>query len=245
MKERKTAFFMDMSKAMLILTALVFGASHTFGGIIVSRAASFPGAPELPILESPSNADGVALKDSRQLTQTFQVFTGITIDTFYIDTIGLNNITNENFTVSIFTVADTNLGAPSAVPTGTNLLTTTGEISVSGGSGDVLEFSLTGADAIFLAANTGTAGYALKLNNTSGTGAFNWQINQSGDGTSGGTVGSDQYAFGQAYGTVLGGGFNHGNSDFTLVFTGTEIPEPSTAILAALGLAGICMRRRK
>lgn len=186
----------------------------------------------------------MTLIDNRQLTQTFQVASSFTLDKFYIDVTGLE--ADRSFTVSIFAVADTNAGSPNNIPSGTNLLTTTSTVtpsSISGTDG-VLEIDLTGADEIALAATTGSAGYALQLDRADGTnGAFIWQTFQSGVGTSGGTVGPDLYEAGQAYGSVLGGGFSHGNSDYTPALV--AIPEPSTGLLALLASSALLLRRRR
>lgn len=219
-------------------TFLAFQSSDA--AIIVSQTASFPGTTAVETFETPNNGGGLTIINSRRATQTFQVTTGFTIDKIYlgISTTGIN--ASETFSVSIFTVSDTNAGNPNSVPTGTNLLTTTTEVASLGtaGSGGFLTLDLTGTDEIFLAATTGTAGYALQIQNTNSTGAFIWLLNAAGDSA----PGSDQYAAGQAYETDLGGGTNHGNSDFVLGFT--AIPEPSTALLGGLGLLALLRRRR-
>jgi hypothetical protein len=174
------------------------------------------------------------------------VGTAFTIDKIYlgIDPSGGFNPA-ETFSVSIFTVSDVNAGAPNAVPTGTNLLTSVAETVSLGtaGSGNFLVLDLTGADEITLAASVGTAGYALQLNNSSATSAFRWRLNQAGDGTGGGTVQPDQYTTGQAYGSPLGTGFTHGNSDYVLGFT--AVPEPSTSLLVAFAASAFFLRRRR
>ncbi|MDX1679195.1 MAG: hypothetical protein R3242_00570 [Akkermansiaceae bacterium] len=227
----------------VILMAL--GTSASFAAITVSQTSAFPGTTAAGTFETPTNPSAMEIRDNRLGTQTFQVSTGFTIDKFYIgiDTSGGFNPA-QTISVSIFTVADVNAGAPNDVPTGTNLLTTTAEVVSLGtaGSGSVLEFDLTDADEIFLAANTGTEGYAIQLNNTSATSAFRWRLNASGDGTGGGTVGPDQYTSGQAYGSVLGTGFTHGNSDYTLAFT--AIPEPSVGLLGVFAASVLLLRRR-
>lgn len=244
---RRPIMMTSISHRLFVLAAigalcLSVAAPAAHGAIVVSQAGAFPASPELTVVDETQDDSGVTLNSSRQLTQTFQVATGFAIDKFYID--AGTQVASKSFTVSIFTVADTNAGAPDAVPTGTNLLTTTiatTPSSLSGTSG-VLEFDLTGSDEIFLAATTGTAGYALQLDRTEGDGAFVWLIHESGDGTSGGTVGPDLYTAGQAYGSVLGGGFTHGNSDYTLAFT--AVPTPA-ALPAGLALIALAAMRRK
>lgn len=227
-----------------ILTSL--GTSSATAAITISQVAGFPLSPDISVITpAQSNVnDNVRVDSGRFLTQTFQVASGFTLGKVYIDVTNL--AANKAFDVSIFAVSDTNLGAPNAIPTGINLLTTisvTTPVSISGAAG-VLTFDFSGVDAIFLAATTGTAGYALQFNAvTDDSDPFVWVTHASGDGTSGGTVGPDLYTAGQAYGSVLGGGFTHGNSDFTLALV--AVPEPSTSLLAIFASSSLLMRRRR
>lgn len=242
-----------MNSKNKIYTSLLAGtallASQASAAIVVTQASAFPSSPDISVI-TPAQAnlnDNVRLDANRRLTQTFQVTSGFKLDKFFIDVTGL--LANQAFDVSIFTVADTNLGAPNAIPTGSNLLTTvtaTTPGAISGGGSGVLEIDLTGSDEIDLATSVGTAGYAIQLNrvaDNASTAPFVWVTHASGDGTSSGPVGPDLYTAGQAYGSVLGGGFTHGNSDFTLALV--AVPEPSTGFLAAFAASALFLRRRR
>jgi hypothetical protein len=189
-----------------------------------------------------NNNDNVRVDENRFLTQTFQVASGFTLGKIYIDVDSL--AANSTFDISIFSVADTNAGArPDDIPTGTNLLATTSATtpgSISGTS-SVLEFDFTGTDQITLAASVGTAGYAIQFNVTGpDVDPFVWRAHSSGSGT----TNTDLYTTGQGYASVLGGGFTHSETDFSLGLV--AVPEPSSfALLAGMfGLTWVMLRRR-
>ena len=195
--------------------------------IIVSTAAA-PASPTLTVIQPGASDRALDLREDRQHTQTFQVGTTFQLDKFYIETSSL--VANRSFTVSIFAVGDTTAGSPSTPPSGTNLLTTSAVSTPSTITGDILEFDLTGSDEIILAATTGTAGYALRLNRSETDLAFKWRYN----------IDPDNYAPGQGYATPFGSPV-HDDADFTLAFV--AVPEPAS--LALLGLGGLMLLPRR
>ncbi len=234
---------MNPNKSLLpVLATLAMSAMPVHAAITLSTVSSWPTSPDLSVITPTQAASGntgntIALQDNRRLTQTFQLSDPLILEKMYISVTSLAQ--NRDFTISIFSVADTNAGtAGPTPPSGTNLLATvslnTGTLSTGN---QFLEFSFTGADAITLAASTGTAGYAVQLNRADGTVPFNWVKYRQG------SSGTDLYADGQAYSTNFSDSWA-GNSDFTLAFSGTVIPEPTTALLGGLGFLMLLRRRR-
>ena len=233
---------MNSNKSFLpILAALAMSAMPVHAAITISTVSSWPTSPDLSVITPTQAALGdasntIALQSDRFLTQTFQLSDPLILEKMYISVTSL--VQNRAFTISIFSVADTNAGTAGTPPSGTNLLAT---VSLSTGTlsagTQFLEFSFTGADAITLAASTGTAGYAVQLNRNDTTVPFNWVKHRSG------SSGTDRYVEGQAYSTNFADSWA-GNSDFTLAFSGTVIPEPTTALLGGLGFLMLLRRRR-
>jgi len=222
-----------------ILMAL--GTSVASAAITISQVSNFPTSPAVTSVTpaQANNNDNVRVDENRFLTQTFQVASGFTLHKLYIEVDNL--VASSSFDISIFTVADTNAGArPDDIPTGTNLLATTSATtpgSISGTSG-VLELVFTGTDQITLATSVGTAGYAIQFNvTTPDVDPFVWRAHSSGFGT----TNTDLYTAGQGYASVLGGGFTHSETDFTLAL----VPEPSTSLLAAFAASALFLRRRR
>ena len=187
-------------------------------------------------IDNTQDDNALDVKDNRQLTQTFQVSTGFKVDKFYIDAGGI--AAGQSFTLRIFEVADTNAGMANSIPTavGMDLLNITGTTGTATGSG-ILEFDLTGADEITLAALTGPAGYALQFNQTSGTKPFSWLYSLPTDS------GTDLYTEGRGYATVFSPESVHSKDDFTLALV--AVPEPTSALLLGLGAIVMLGNRRR
>jgi len=232
---------MNPNKSLLpVLATLAMSALPVHAAITISTVASWPTSPDLSVITPTQAAGGdssnaMAMLGNRQLTQTFQLSEPLVLEKMYISVTGL--LQNQAFTISIFSVADTNAGTEGTPPSGTNLLATaslnTGSLTTGT---QFLEFSFGGDDAITLAASTGTAGYAVQLNSAASTAPFNWVMHRRG------TSGPDLYPEGQAYSSHFGTWA--ANSDFTLAFSGEVIPEPTTALLGGLGFLMLLRRRR-
>ena len=244
------------SYALLFGLALFFMATaQTFAGLIVNEQSVWPSAPIIETFErTDANINSERdMRFNRDLTQTFQVASPFQLDKIFIDY--EEGLEGKEFTIRLFTVADVNAADPIIDPddptfTGTVLFsglthTTTAGIlmgnppSGNNNVGAAMEFDLTGADEVFLAANTGTEGYAFQILRT-GLGsdiddgaerAFKWHYN---------SADLNFYPTGRAY--AVGGGPS-ALDDWLMAIK--AVPEPATFALAAIAAAAALLTRRR
>jgi len=232
--------------------ALLLAPASGVAGLIVNENGTWPAAP---VVETFARTDGNVNSErdarfNRDLTQTFQVSAPFQLDKVYIDY--EEALPDKEITIRLFTVADVNAADPIIDPdnpgfTGAILFsqmhTTSSGINTGDGGNNpflVMEFDLTGADEVMLAANTGSEGYAFQIVRT-GLGsdsdvgterAFKWHYNS-----------ADQnfYTAGRAY--AIGGG--PGALDDWL-FAVQAVPEPGALAMGLFGAVGalLTVRRR-
>jgi hypothetical protein len=214
--------------------------------LIVNEGATWPAAPTVQTFDR--TADNVTserdARFTRDLTQTFQVPSALTLDKIYIDV--EEAVGEKEVTVRLFQVADVNAAS---VSEGALLVsqayTTSAGINTADGGNDpllVLELDFTGADQVALLPSVGTEGYALQLKRT-GAGselddtlqrAFKWHYNNRS------ATAVSIYANGRGY-AIAGGGIDAGD-DFLMAIV--AVPEPSRMGLAAMA-AGVLFGRRR
>jgi hypothetical protein len=235
----------------LVLPLFLSTSTAGFGGLSVNENAAWPTSPAIETFAR-TDANITSERDARftrNLAQTFQVTSAFQVDKIYLDY--EEAIAGKEITLRLFTVADVGAADPIIDPDHTNFTgsvlfnlthTTTAGINTGDGGNNpfqVMEFDLTGADEVLLAANTGTAGYAFQLVR-SGAGStaddtlervFKWHYNNNGN----------LFAGGRGY-AVTGGGID-GTDDFLLAVT--AVPEPSSVALGALGLAALSLAFRR
>jgi hypothetical protein len=205
---------------------LLVGASRASAAITGSilPAASFP--PEGDVLtHDPNNATTPdtterTIHTTRLIVQTFQVSETFDLSNMYL--LIARGVTGASARVRIFPVANTLAASiqtdfDAAVTNGFLLNQTfnmpTTDVTTAR---ETMRLELTGADAITLAATTGTAGYGLMITSTNGDaapGAFTWR---GGEATGGGFyAGGRQY-----YDDLSTGGASRTNRDFVVALLG-------------------------
>jgi len=243
------------SRALLFGLAFVLVAMpQAFGGLVVNEQSVWPSAPAIETFErTDGNIESERdMRFERDLTQTFQVTSPFQLDKIFIDY--EEGLEGKEFTVRLFTVDDVNAADPIIDPdhasfTGSVLFsglthTTTAGIlmgnppSGNNNVGAAMELDLTGPDEVFLAANTGTEGYAFQFQRT-GAGsdvddgaerAFKWHYNNN----------DDLYATGRGY--AIGGGPD-APDDFLMAIV--AVPEPGTIALGLLAAAAALLTCRR
>jgi hypothetical protein len=238
-------FLKSKSKRSFQFATLLFLCSPAVNaGLIVNENSTWPSDP---IFATFANTAALInnerdVRFNRNLGQTFQLARPQQINKIFIDY--EEGIPGKEITIRLFSVADVNAATlidPGAAGfSGTVyfsfVYTTTDAIAPFDGGNNplaVMEFDLTGADAVTLPATTGTAGYCFQIVRT-GAGstsdvteerAFKWHWNDNGN----------SYANGRAN-AVNGGGLD-GNDDFIFAFDGPDTLAPT--VTAAYGNADL------
>jgi hypothetical protein len=218
-----TVTLFRVSLGALLLLAGTAPASAAITGSILP-AASFP--PEGEVLtHDPNNAATAdtterTIHTTRLIVQTFQVPATFDLSNMYL--LIARGVSNASARVRIFPVANTLAGSIQtdfdAAATNGFLLNQTFNMPTTDPltARETMRLELTGADAITLAATTGTAGYALMItstNNDPAPGAFTWR---GGEATGGGFyAGGRQY-----YDDLSTGGASRTNRDFVVALLG-------------------------
>lgn len=185
--------------------------------------------------------------DSRQISQTFQLDSAVTIDT--IDIMFVRGGSGNTGILRIFDVADTLSDNFTTDAAGTPLLdiqfTMPAGLDPASNIEQTLRLDLTGADEIVLPAKAGPAGYMLNLSavvdgdTAVNNEIFTWRFGE------GATDNADSpYVGGQiAYDDFVGGGTEM-RRDGLFALNGALVPEPAMLTLLSIGLGSVLLMRR-
>jgi hypothetical protein len=192
-------------------------------GVTVNENATFPSSPTILVVTPSSTDTGRDVRSSRSPAQTFKVATAFQLDKIYIGY--SNGVTGNAVTLRVFPVADVSATGANVTPSGADLINVTYTPSSSvntGATKTTLEFDLTGANEVTLAATSGNAGYAVLFERADSVLAFKWLLKT-----------GDSFANGRAF---VGGGDTSSTLDFAMALTAGSGGGP-TAPSAPSGLA--------
>lgn len=215
-----------MKKQQLAILSTMLGlASSTFGAVSLVADPAYSGLiTGDPELSTPAQR-GIAA--DRHLRQTFVLGAGLNVDSIQLS-IALAGGTG-GLNVSLFEVAD-----PSAATWLPGTLIKSFSIGVAEtlpASSARIGLNLTDGDIFTLPAGN----YGIEVSNGDDATVIG-NLRHSNSGT-------DTYTDGRFY-IESGNPSNSSHRDFGVAISGTAVPEPSSALLGALGLLGLFRRRR-
>jgi len=205
-----------------------------FASLIVSAPAAVILQPDATWPTGTAEFDGGnfsstqqrGVSGTRKLRQTFQITSGFTVGEIFLRA---NTYDDDlSFQINFFNVANIAAGTWTAGTQIGSTITVTAPATGAATTGFTnLRIGLSQAEQIFLAANTGSAGYGMEIVSTNTNLVFAW------------THSTSSVHGGRKY---IEDGSGAANEDFGMALV--AIPEPAAALLASFG-ALILLRRRR